>query len=410
MLHAIWASTARKGRRAEQPGVRTGRSLVGRVPRALRGQWFELSLAVAAGCAVGAGELIITGIGRLGGFAMMPMETGLVTPGRVPVHLSMALSDTLNLFGADVGAAQSGPQAVFAWLHAPGVALAAAAIGLTVWRVPGRADLISDVLAVGLVANVACFVASVIPATPFDAREMAAALPYGAVLAGRVFGPRLASPRLNSSRAPGRWRSRVSPAAPAHAASTPTPTPTPTRRGWRFRFRPGVAALVLAGGCQLAALGYEAAQPAAVSPEQALAGWLAARHLTTGLGTYTEGNITTLDSGGAVRLLTVSWHPPAEGGTVARLYQSSASWYDPRTAVRELRGHRTGRRYLRPHPAGRDPRPGRPARPDLPVRVVHDHGLEQEPARAARRPARSHSRRHRPPLTRGHPTQLAAEV
>ena len=92
-----------------------------------------------------------------------------------------------------------------------------------------------------------------------------------------------------------------------------------------------MAALVLAGGCQLAALGYEAAQPAVVGPEQPLAGWLAARHLTTGLGTYTEGNITTLDSGGAVRLLTVSWRPPAEGGTVARLYQSSASWYDPGT-------------------------------------------------------------------------------
>ena len=59
--------------------------------------------------------------------------------------------------------------------------------------------------------------------------------------------------------------------------------------------------------------------------------WLAARHLTTGLGTYTEDNITTLDSGGAVRLLTVSWHPPDVGGTVARLYQSSASWYDPGT-------------------------------------------------------------------------------
>jgi hypothetical protein len=319
VLHAIWASTARKGWRAERPGLRTGRSPVGRAACALRGQWFELSLAVAACCAVGAGQLIITGIGRLGGFAMMPMETGVVTPGRVPGHLSMALSDMLNLFGADVGAAQSGPQAVFAWLHAPGAALAAAAIGLAVWRVPGRADLISDVLGVGLVANVAGFVASVIPATPFDARELAAALPYGAVLAGRIFGPWLTSPRLSSSGAPGRWPSRVRPAAPA-----------PTR-SWRFRFRPGVAALVLAGGCQLAALGYEAAQPAAVGPEQALAGWLAARHLTTGLGTYTEGNITTLDSGGAVRLLTVSWHPPAEGGTVARLYQSSASWYNPGT-------------------------------------------------------------------------------
>jgi hypothetical protein len=300
MLHAIWASTARSGWRADDSDGSDGSDGSG----SLRGQWFELSLAVAAGCAVGAGQLIITGIGRLGGFAMMPVETGMVTPGRVPGHLSMALQDTLNLFGADVGAAPPGPQAVFAWLHAPGIALAAAAIGLAVWRVPCRADLIADVLAVGLVVNAAGFVASVIPATPFDARELAAALPYGAVLAGRIFGPWLTSPRLSGSRAPD---------------------------GWRSRFRPGVAALALAGGCQLAALGYGAAQPAAASPEQALAGWLAARQLTTGLGTYTEGNITTLDSGGAVRLLTVSWHPPDVGGTVARLYQSSASWYDPGT-------------------------------------------------------------------------------
>ncbi len=54
----------------------------------------------------------------------------------------------------------------------------------------------------------------------------------------------------------------------------------------------------------------EPTQPAAADPEQALAGWLAAHGLTSGLGTFTEGNLTTLDSGGAVRLLTVSWLPP----------------------------------------------------------------------------------------------------
>jgi hypothetical protein len=96
--------------------------------------------------------------------------------------------------------------------------------------------------------------------------------------------------------------------------------------------RPGVAALVLAGGCQLAALGYEATRPPAVGSEQALAGWLAAHQLTTGLGTYNEDNVITVDSGGAVRMLTVSWRPRPAGGTVARLYQSSAAWYDPRTA------------------------------------------------------------------------------
>jgi hypothetical protein len=88
---------------------------------------------------------------------------------------------------------------------------------------------------------------------------------------------------------------------------------------------------VLAGSCQLAALGYDATRPAAVSPEQTLAGWLEAHHLTTGLGTYTEDNSTTLDSGGAVRMLTVAWRARPAGRTVARLYQSSASWYDPRT-------------------------------------------------------------------------------
>ncbi len=269
---------------------------------ALRRQRFELALAVAACCAVGAAELIITGISRLGGFALMPVQTGIVTPGRIPGHLSMTLQDTLNLFGADVGAAQPGPQTVLAWLHAPGIALAAAALVLALWRIRGRQDLVTSVLAVGLVVTLADFVASTIPSTPFDTRELAAALPYGAALAGRVFGPWLTS-------------------SPRHASP-----------GWRSRLSPAAAVLALAGGCQLAALGYEAAQPPAIGPEQPLAGWLAAHHLTTGLGTYSEDNITTLDSGGAVRMLTATWRTPANGGTVARVYQSSASWYDPRTA------------------------------------------------------------------------------
>jgi hypothetical protein len=304
-LRAIWAGTAGRGRSADDPG---GRSRVVRAAGARRGQWFELALALAACCAVGAAQLITTAISRLGGFVLLPVETGLVTPGRVPGHLVMTLQDALNLFGADVGVAQPGPQTVFAWLHAPGVALAAAAFGVAVGRVPGRADLISDVLAVGLVVNLAGFAASIIPATPFDARELAAALPYGAVLAGRIFGPRLTAARPTRGR-----RSR--PRAP----------------GWRSRVRPGLAALVLAVGCQLAALGYEATRSAAVSSEQTLAGWLEAHHLTTGLGTYTEDNSTTLDSGGAVRMLTVAWRARPGGRTVARLYQSRASWYDPRT-------------------------------------------------------------------------------
>jgi hypothetical protein len=305
LAYAIWPSTARRGGRGELGPDASGRSPRPGVRAAAappRRHSFELALVVAVACAVGAAELIIIGINRLGGFALMPVETGIVTPGRIPGHLSMTLQDTLNLFGADVGAARPGPQTVLAWLHAPGIALAATALVLALGRFRGREDLVTSVLAIGLVVTLADFVASTIPATPFDTREMAAALPYGAVLAGRVFGPWLTS-------------------SPRHASP-----------GWRSRLSPAVAVLALAGGCQLAALGYAATQPAAIGPEQPLAGWLAAHHLTTGLGTYTEDNITTLDSGGAVRMLTVAWRTPANGGTVPRLYQSSASWYDPRTA------------------------------------------------------------------------------
>jgi hypothetical protein len=351
VLQAVRASAAGGGWRDQRfegwPSLRSGPSRVGGVAGAggaggaggaLRGQWFELSLMVAACCAVGAAKLVVAVIGRLGGFVLLPVKTGIVTPGRVPGHLSMTLQDTLNLFGADVGVAQPGPQTVFAWLHAPGIALAAAAFGLALWRLPGRGELVSGVLAVGLAASLASFVASSIPATPFDTRELAAVLPYGAVLAGRLFGPWLTSvrpPPASRDWPPASRRERSASlgrrSGSRRERSASLGRRSGSRRG-RSWLRPGVAALVVAGGCQLAALGYEATRPAVLSPEQALAGWLAARHLTTGLGTYDEDNVTTLDSGGGVRLLTVSWRMPAAGGTVARLYQSSASWYDPRTA------------------------------------------------------------------------------
>jgi hypothetical protein len=203
------------------------------------------------------------------------------------------------------------------------------------------------------------FAASVIPATAFDTREIAALFPFGAVLAGRVFGPWLAAARLRA------------------------------------------VALGLACACQLAALGYAVAQPPAADPARTLAGFLAARHLTCGLGTFGDGNISTLDSGGAVRLLPVSWLPPAPtirpllnphpqrrlplplpgGVAVPRLYQSAASWYDPRTGFAD---------FIVTGGAGQD----------LPGPVVHGHGLEHEPAGAARPHPVAGAGRHRAPLSR----------
>jgi hypothetical protein len=311
-------------RGAGEPGQRAAGPAADRVSA----QSFELSVAVAAVAAVSVAELVLIVITRLGGFTLLPVETRTVTPSGVLGHLSMTTLDALNLFGADVSAAQPGPQKVFAWLHAPGIGLATTALGIALYRLPARRDLISDLLAIGLVVNLADFVASAIPSTPFDTRELAAVLPYGAVLAGRTFGPWLSSgdasrirlPRVRPFRV---RRFRLSPVGP-RAVGPRAVGPRAVGR------RAGAAALALAGVCQLAALCYGATRPAAHNPEQALAGWLADHHLTTGLGTYTEDNVTTLDSDGAVRLRTVSW--PRSGPAVPRLYQSSASWYDPRTA------------------------------------------------------------------------------
>ena len=310
----------------------------GRVGDRVSARSFELLVACAAIAAVGAAELILLGISRLGGFTLLPVETRIVTPAGLPGHLSMTLVDTLNLFGAGVTTVQPGPQTAFAWLHLPGVALATAALGIALWRMPFRRDLVSDVLAVGLVVNLADFIASAIPSTPFDTRELVAVLPYGAVLAGRIFGPWLAGGKAARIPPPRVTRRGDGRGEPGHSTlGRFSRSQSTLGRSWRTAssrtlswHQVAVAVVALVGVCQLSALGYGATRPPAANPEQALAGWLAEHHLITGLGTYTEDNVTTLDSGGAVRLRTVSW--PRSGRAVPRLYQSSASWYDPRKA------------------------------------------------------------------------------
>jgi hypothetical protein len=124
----------------------------------------------------------------------------------------------------------------------------------------------------------------------FDAREILAVLPFGAVLAGRMVPGQLAGvPR------------RLKPALA------------------------GASAAVLA--CYAAALGYGAAQPPVPDSMQAIIPWLEAHHLTHGLGTYAESNLTTMDSGGRVEIRDVAWH---SDGDLPRHFETKSSWDDPR--------------------------------------------------------------------------------
>jgi hypothetical protein len=259
-------------------------------------QWFELSLAAAGVVSFAAATLITRAIAAVGGYTGLPIKSVPTPLHLLPTHLVLTAEGILNIYGADFFTVSRGNL----WGPASGnlgptVAVAIAlvhlvGVGLAIWGVSRAlrrffsSDLIAALLAAGIVINLAAYVFSIDPVTLFDTREILALLPFGAVLAGRLLTGSLARARLEPALA-------------------------------------GVLAFYVL------ALGYGVAQPAVSDNEQPVIGWLEAHHLTTGLGTYTEANIITLDSGGRVAIRTASWRTT---GAVPRAFESKASWYDPR--------------------------------------------------------------------------------
>jgi len=248
--------------------------------------WYEFSLMAAGIVAFGAAALVVRAINHLGGYTSLPLPPTTLPPAAViPAHLVLTIKGILILYGADFAGLSSGVAVAIAAVHLAGLALALWGICRAFRRFFSASDLIVPVLATGIVINLAAYTLSLVPVTWFDTREIPAVLPFGAVLAGRLLAEPLARARL-----------------------------VPVLAG------------VLAG--YVLALGYGAAQPsAAVDGEYPVVGWLEAHHLSTGLGTYIESNLITLDSGERVAVRTVTWWP---SGAVPRAYESEASWYDPR--------------------------------------------------------------------------------
>jgi hypothetical protein len=221
--------------------------------------------------------------------------------------------------------------------------------------------LVDSVLAVAIVANLLSYLLSTAPGTVlgtgYDAREIAAVLPLGAVLAGRVFGPALARPVFGTALArPVLGTAPAGPApahdpagsAPAHDPAGPAPAhdlagpvfADDVGRPWSGSALDGQAKatvrskksicislaffLVIAG--YASAFGYSAAQGASPGQDSALAGWLVAHGLQYGLG-ESPANVVTVETGARVEVEPVA----VAGGRVrALLYQSSAAAYDPR--------------------------------------------------------------------------------
>ena len=247
--------------------------------------WFEFALATAGIVSFGVSQLIVSVIRHAGGYTSLPLPTQhFAAMGDIPAHVARTAEGIFILYGAYLGGMSPGMAAAIAVVHLAGLALALWGVCRAFRRFFSADDLIVPVMATGIVINLAAYIYSVVPVTWFDTREIAAVLPLGAVLAGRLLAVTLA-------------------------------------RAW---LRPVLAAVL---ACYALALGYGVAQPAVADSEQPVVGWLEAHHLSTGLGTYTESNLITLDSGGRVAVRTVAWQLPR---AVPRSYESEASWYDPR--------------------------------------------------------------------------------
>jgi hypothetical protein len=264
-------------------GARAARALVKRAEP----NWHELSLAAAAILAGVLGAVAPLIIRAAGGYTTAPVPGHIVGLDRLPGAARVTFHAALNIFGANVVAAHSGLELAFAVLHLAGAALAAWAACLAALRFFRARDLLVPALAVAIAVNLAAFLltAQTLAAT----REIAAVLPLGAVLAGRLLGPRL-------------------------LAGT----------ALRVPLRPALA--VVAAG-YLAALGYGAAQPAVPAMSEPLATWLVARGYSHGLAGYWQAGSTTLDAGARVSVSSVG-HGPG-GLVVPGRWETSTQQYDP---------------------------------------------------------------------------------
>ncbi|HMH36167.1 MAG TPA: hypothetical protein VK584_04450, partial [Streptosporangiaceae bacterium] len=273
-------------------GARAARALAKRAEP----DWHELSLAAAAILAGVFGVMAPLIIRAAGGYTTAPVPGHIVGLDRLPGAARVTFHAALNIFGANVVAAHSALELAFAVLHLAGAALAAWAACLAALRFFRARDLLVPALAVAIAVNLAAFLltAQALAAT----REIAAVLPLGAVLAGRLLGPRLLAGKAAARQVTG--------------------------KALRVPLRP-VLAVVAAG--YLAALGYGAAQPAVPAMSEPLATWLVARGYSHGLAGYWQAGSTTLETGARVSVSSVG-HGPG-GRVVPGRWETSTLQYDP---------------------------------------------------------------------------------
>jgi hypothetical protein len=253
----------------------------GRRPREA---WYELSLAGAALAALVIGLKVPPLIHAMGGYAVVPAPQTFAQIEAMASQAWLVAAGLLLLFGGDFFGLRFGLQTGLVLLHLVGVAVAAWAVWAAARRFLRDSDLVEELLVVGTLIIVAAYLFSRLAVGIGYSHEMAPALPFAAVLAGRLLAGRLASARLVP-----------------------------------------VAAVILLG--YAVTLGSNALASPAPSQDPQLASFLAGHHLRYGLSGYWQANALTLASGNRVQIRALGVNPRS---VRASHWYSDASWYDPR--------------------------------------------------------------------------------
>jgi hypothetical protein len=263
----------------------------------LKRQEYDLALLAAAVTAAAAADAAYKILRASGGYLLHPPPVQLLAGVQlIPRSLSVTGEGLLLLGGADFLGRQLNLGAVVLLLHLSGVIIAGLGTCVAAKRFLRDRNRVDQLLVVAIAANLAAYIVSTRASELSGTREIAPVLPFAAVLAGRLLAERLAAARL----------------AP-------------------------VLIVVLAG--YLAGLSYAVVQPPAPIQNQELISWLAARHLTSGLGGYWESNEVTLASSNRIRISSLSFSaahglPTGQPGPHARLvptvWDTNLQWYDPR--------------------------------------------------------------------------------
>jgi hypothetical protein len=224
----------------------------------------------------------------LGGFYLRSLPGRLLAaPAQIPGNLRVLGQTLLVLFGANTPGGHAPYMADLARFHWIGLALAAAGFAAAAAAcLARRADRVTQVVVVAVLATVVAAVFGTELPDLSHAHEIAVLAPFGAVLAGREL------PRLVPSG------------------------------GYRVLL-PVLGAWI---ACSLAAVCWAASWPPLPPASQPLAAWLVRHGYTEGLAGYWQASSTTVVSGGKVLVAPI--HP---GSRSAMRWEASADWYDPAT-------------------------------------------------------------------------------